>query len=130
MPGVPAPLQVVPATPQTPATPAQPRQDSTPQQYAPPQHNVQPPGLDAQMSGAEQARWLSAIDNVFAMDFGGHQDDLPSPPVWTGVEQHEAQSLAVALVLGGAVLAFQQEQLAPKGRAAKKGSQERDAVIW
>jgi hypothetical protein len=82
------------------------------------------------MAGTEQARWLSAIDKVFATDFGYRQDDLPTPPVWTGVEQHEAQSLAVALVLGGAVLAFQKEQLSPKGRSAKKSDQERDLVVW
>jgi hypothetical protein len=104
------------AKPLVPSAPAQ----SSPAMPVQPRHEAHPPVGGGQMAGTEQARWLAAIDAVFISDFAAHQNDLPGPPMWTGLSVHDERTLAVALVLAGAVLAFQKEIVFTKDSSAKK----------
>jgi len=81
---------------------------------AKPQHNALPSMGDSKKARAEDARWLAAVDAVFAQDFAAQEDGLMAPTVWTGLHEEEQRSVAVALVLSGAVLALQ-----PKGEYIK-----------
>jgi len=82
-------------TPAPTTEPAQPQRDAVPPQ------NRTPQAPDDQIS------WMEAVAPVFAHDFAASEEEMIAQPLHAGLQEYEPRCLLEALVVTGAILAFQ-----------------------